>query len=303
MKKIVSIVLIALSCCATAFAQHNFRTGYFLDGYIYKHKLNPAFASDRGYFAIPVAGFVSAGVETDFALSTFLYPDGQGNLTTFLDPNIKAEDFLSAIKDNNPLNVNAEIGLFSMGFHLGKCFNTLDLSLKADVRTNIPGSLFSWVKQYDNTIDMSNLGLNGDARLELAYGVSRKYGDKFRFGVKFKAIAGLAKANYAMDNLTLTMDEYAWNVTTKGSGYFYAPTVGFKTNEAGAITGLTAAPLNDYMQYVDAAVKAKNFGAAIDLGFSWDMLSFLTISASVTDLGYILWNDLSRLESFESTVA
>jgi hypothetical protein len=301
MKKIVCIALIALSCCATAFAQHNFRTGYFLDGYIYKHKLNPALASDRGYFAI--GGYISAGVETDLALSTFLYPDGPGNLTTFLDPNIKAEDFLSAIKENNPLNANVDVSLLSMGFHLGKCFNTLDLSLKADVRTNIPGSLFSWAKQYDNAIDMSNLGLNGDARLELAYGVSRKYGEKFRFGVKFKAIAGLAKANYTMDNLSLTMDEYAWSVKTKGSGYFYAPTVGFKTNEAGAINGFTAAPLNDYMQYVDAAVKAQNFGAAIDLGFSWDMFSFLTVSASVTDLGYILWNDLSTLGSFESTVA
>lgn len=300
MKRIICIALIVLSSCATAFAQHNFRTGYFLDGYIYKHKLNPAFAHERGYFAIPVAGYVSAGVETDLALSTFLYPDGNGNLITFLDPSIKAEDFLSGIKENNPLNVNVDVPVLSMGFHLGKSFNTLDLSVKADVRSNLPGSLFSWAKQYGNTLDMSNFGVNADTRVELSYGVSRKFGEKFRLGFKVKAIAGLAKAKYEMEHLALNMDQSAWTVTSKGAGYFSAPAIGLKTNEAGAISGLNIP--SDYNDIINDALQLKNIGGAIDLGFSWDIFSWLTLSASVTDLGYINWTGISRLESTEGQV-
>lgn len=301
MKRIICIALIVLSSCATAFAQHNFRTGYFLDGYIYKHKLNPAFAHERGYFAIPVAGYVSAGVETDLALSTFLYPDGNGNLITFLDPSIKAEDFLSGIKENNPLNVNVDVPVLSMGFHLGKSFNTLDLSIKTDVRTNLPGSLFAWAKQYGNTLDMSDFGLNADARLELSYGLSRKFGERFRLGFKIKAIAGLAKANYQMEQLVLTMNQDAWTVASKGSGYFAAPAIGLKTDETGAITGLNIP--SDYNDIINDVLQLKNMGAAIDLGFSWDLCSWITLSASVTDLGYIDWTGISRLESLEGTVA
>ena len=301
MKKIFYTVLLALSFCATASAQHNLRTGYFLDGYIYKHKLNPAFASDRGYFAIPVAGYVSAGVESNLAVSTFLTPDGNGNLMTFLNPSVSTEDFLSGIAENNPLNVNVDIPVLSFGFHAGKSFNTLDLSLKTDVRTNIPGSMFSWAKQYGDTFDMSNFGLNADARLELAYGYSRQFGEKFRFGFKLKFIAGLAKANYAMEQLTMTMTESEWSVASKGAGYFAAPGIGFKTTDAGAISGFNVP--SDYQLMIDSAIQNKNYGGAVDLGFSWDIFKWLTLSASVTDLGFVNWNGVSRLESAERVTA
>lgn len=299
MKRLFCIAIIALSFCATASAQHNFRTGYFLDGYVYKHKLNPAFASDRGYFAIPVAGQISAGVETDMALSTFLYPDGNGNLVTFLDPSISAEEVMDGIKTNNPLNVNLDLPVISLGFHAGKSFNTLDLSLKTDVRSNIPGSLFSWAKQYGNTLDMSKFGLNADARLELSYGYSRQIGEKFRFGFKLKFLAALAKASYNMDQMILTANEDAWRVTSQGSGYFYAPGIGFKKDDAGVITGLD---VPHYEDIIDAALMSRNFGGAIDLGITYDIFKWMTVSASVTDLGVVGWNGLTKIGSNESSV-
>ena len=298
MKRLAISIALVFACIATASAQHNFRTGYFLDGYIYKHKLNPAFASDRGYFAIPVAGQVSVGAETNLSLSTFLYPDGNGNLVTFLNPNVMAEDFMKGINANNPLNVNTDLPVISLGFHAGKSFNTIDLSLKADVRTNLPGSLFSWAKQSGNMLDLSDLGLKGDARLELSYGYSRAIGEKFRIGFKLKFLAGLAKASYTMDKLALTMDQQAWQVAAQGNGYFWAPAVGFVTDDTGAITGFNANP--ELM--LDAALKSRNFGGAIDLGFSYDILSWLTLSGSVTDLGFINWSGLSRLESADNTL-
>lgn len=297
MKKL-TITLLSVLMCVCASAQHNLRSGYFLDGYAYKHKLNPAFGSDRGYFAIPVAGYTTAGVETNLALSTFLYPTGDGNLTTFLSSSVSAEDFLSRISSDNPLNVNADLSLISLGFNAGKSFNTLDLSLKADVRADIPGALFSWAKQYGNSLDMSNFSLKADARLELSYGFSYEIGEWLRFGFKIKALAGLAKANYSMDKLALTMQDDVWRVESFGNGYFGVPGIGLAT-ENGEISGLDIPHYNDI---IDSALKFRNMGAAVDLGISMDLVKYLTVSASVTDLGFIKWNDLTALGSQEGVV-
>lgn len=193
MKRIFSALLV-LFMTIPVLAQHNHRTGYFLDGYTYKYKINPAFGSDRGYFAIPVAGFSSLAVESPLQLSSLLYPTGNdGELVTFMSPSVSAQDVMSGVNKMNPVNINADISVLSFGFNTRKSFHTLDLSLKADVRANVPGALFSWVKETAEVLDMSKLGVNADSRLELSYGYSRSIiFDKARFGVRVKLLAGLA---------------------------------------------------------------------------------------------------------------
>ena len=303
MKKIFCIALLALSFCATVSAQHNLRTGYFLDGYIYKHKLNPALASDRGYFAIPIAGYVSAGVESTLPASTFLAADANGKMMTFINPNVNAEDVLSGISANAnyPMNLNLDVPVISFGFHAGKSFNTLDLSLKSDVRSTVPGSMFYWAKQqYGSSMNMSDFALNSNTRLELSYGYSRQCGEKFRFGFKLKFLAGLVKADYTMENLTMGVENDVWSIAAKGSGYYASSGVGLKTNDAGIITGFDA-PKNASAIF-NSVKNTKNYGGAVDLGISWDILSWITLSASVTDLGVLNWNNVSTLESVERTM-
>ena len=120
-----------------------------------------------------------------------------------------------------------------------------------------------------------------------------------RIGFKLKFIAALAKASYTMDKLTLSMNNDAWRVSSLGSGYFYAPGVGFKTTDAGAIEGLD---IPYYEDIIDAALNSRNFGGAVDLGFAYDIFSWLTVSASVTDLGLVNWNGIYRIGSNESLV-
>ena len=299
MKKLICAALAGLLLCTAASAQHNFRTGYFLDGYTYNHKLNPAFASDRGYFAIPGVGYTTAGVETNMSLSTFLYPDGKGNLNTFLSPDVLASDFMKGIQTNNPINANVDLSVLSLGFHAGKSFNTLDISFKTDVRSNLPGSLFSWAKQGGNTVDLSDLALRADSRVELAYGYSRSIGDKLRIGLKLKFIATIANASYHVDQLRMTMDEDVWRVASKGHGHFYAPGVALGMDENGLINGID---IPHYTDILNEAVGSKTYGGAIDLGFSYDIRKWLTVSASVTDLGFVNMTGVTLLESSSHTL-
>lgn len=297
MKRIGICILLTLSFVTSAMAQQNLRTGYFLDGYTYKHKLNPAFGADRGYIALPFLGYASTGVETNIALSSFLYPSGSGSLLTFMDKSIKSEDFLKNFHDNNPLSANMDLGLFSIGFNAGKSFNTLDVSLKANVRANLPGSFFAWTKEFGDKLDMSQFGFNLGAHMEVAYGHSRSIGEKLRVGMKLKFLAGLAKGGYAMDKLTLDMSGDSWSLNSKGSGVFVGPGLMLDSDEDGYITSIEMSTDKE-----DIIQGLKNFGFAVDLGASYDILDWLTVSAAVRDLGFISWNQAHILGSDESNL-
>ena len=294
--KRIFYTLFVLLMTIPAFAQHNHRTGYFLDGYTYKYKINPAFGGDRGYFAIPVAGFTSLGVESPLKLSGLLYPTGNdGELVTFLSPTVTVQDLMDGVKPMNPINVNTDISVISFGFNTKKSFHTVDLSVKADARVNVPGSLFSWVKKTSDVLDMSKLGVNADARLELSYGYSRAILKNARFGVRVKLLAGLAKAQYMMDRLHLTANADKWTVKASGSGYYAAP---FPLMTEGADRRISGFEMpDDYNVIIDNVLSARNLGAAVDLGFCIDLIKYLTISASVTDLGFMTWNNAYMLGS------
>lgn len=294
--KRIFFALFVLFMTVPVFAQHNHRTGYFLDGYTYKYKINPAFGADRGYFAIPVAGFTSASLETPLKLSGLLYPTGNnGELVTFLSPTVSLDDVMQGVKSMNPINANADISVISLGFNTKKSFHTIDLSLKADARMNVPGALFSWAKEAYEVLDMSKLALNADARLELSYGYSRAILKNARFGFRVKLLAGLVKAQYMMDKLYLTANQDQWTVESAGSGYYAAP---FPLITDGADRRVSEIEMpGDYNEIIDNVIAARNLGAAIDLGFSIDVIKYLTLSASVTDLGVMTWNNAYMLGS------
>ena len=77
------------------------RTSYFLESMPMRHRLNPALVSDRGYISIPAIGNINAATQSNVGLTAFLYPLPDGRLTTFMNPIVSAETFLSRIKNRN----------------------------------------------------------------------------------------------------------------------------------------------------------------------------------------------------------
>ena len=144
---IISIIMLFASVVALS-AQQNLRTAYFLDGYTYNYKLNPAFAPERGFFAIPALGNLGIGMETNFALSTFLYPTYDGNLTTFLNNSVDDAFFLNKLNTLNLVSASINESLVSTGFRIGESFHTIDLSVKADAGAVVPKDLFEFLKNF-----------------------------------------------------------------------------------------------------------------------------------------------------------
>ena len=202
---IISIIIMFVSVVALN-AQQNLRTAYFLDGYTYAYKMNPALQGERGFVSIPALGKLSLGAESNLGLSTFVKPS-DGKLITFLHPEFSENELLKGMKHGNAMFANIDMPVLAFGFRTGKAYHTVDLSVRADADANLTKDLFHFMKVGSadgaDSWDISDLGARVEARMELAYGYSRKFGEKVSVGARVKALMGVARADIAMDKMNL----------------------------------------------------------------------------------------------------
>ncbi|MBQ8421452.1 MAG: hypothetical protein IJX11_04240 [Bacteroidales bacterium] len=306
MKKISYMIMAAammLGLGVTASAQQNLRSGYFLDGYTYKYKMNPSAQGERGFFAIPVLGNLSIGLESNLALSNFVYP-GENGPVTFLHPSVSDATFLDGLKDYSEINANINTSILAAGFRIGKSYHTVDLSLRTDIGTALPKDMFRFMKvgaSDGNTMyNFSNIAAKADARLELAYGYSRPITWWLTAGARVKLLMGLAKADMCLDEMNLALNADAWTVKASGELALSAPVTIPTKAESADPASYTYSPdaldwsnigLPSTSELLSIIKNPSNFGAAIDLGLTAYFLDYFTASASILDLGFMKWNN------------
>lgn len=290
-KYLYTAIILLVSSVSSIYAQQNLRTAYFLDGYTYAYKFNPAIQGERGFFAIPVLGKTALGLESDVALSTFLYPTADGKMTTFMNPMVSSSDFLGSLKDNNRFDFNIDIPVIAFGFYTGSTYHVVDMSLRADAGMNMPKSLFSFMKEGSSngvtSWDISDIRARVDSRLELSYGLSRRFGENVSVGARFKMLVGLARAEMLMNNMQFQMASDQWSVNALGSLSINGPVDVGTVGEGNTIDW-------NSLEYPTSIEDLENMdipgGFAVDLGVSVDFLEYFTASAAVLDLGSIKWN-------------
>lgn len=281
------IVLAALILAFPSMYAQNFRTGYFLDGYMYKYQLNPAFQGERGFIALPAIGKVSVGLESNMALGSFVYPTSDGTLITALHPDVSAEDFLKNIKKENPTSINSDINLFALGFRAKSTYHTLDFSLQERGSMALPGDAFRFIKggsSDENPIyDLSSLGISANIYAQAAYGFSVKIKDFMSLGFRAKFLMGIQRVETNFNNLNLTLGSDKWSANADGEMF---------------MTSIPSAYLNgddiDLVGELMTAATKPNMGLAFDFGVSFDILKHITLSASVLDFGNMSWNNVTR---------
>lgn len=107
MKKYIICIIIAITAGLNAkVSAQGLNSGYFTDGYTFAHQLNPAFDNDHNYFSIPVLGNINIGTRGNVGLGSFLFPYKNGQLTTFMNSSVSAEEFLGGLKDNNRIGAS-----------------------------------------------------------------------------------------------------------------------------------------------------------------------------------------------------
>ncbi len=280
MKKLY--ILIAAALLATGAAAQN-PSAYFMEGSTFRSQFNPAFAPLRGYVNIPVLGGVDITLSGHLALDTVLYPRN-GNLVTLLDSSVSSADALENLKTKNLLGLGTRINVIGFGAFTKnhKNFWSFDLNVRANEDTNLPYSLFEFIKLGQEG-NISGFGASASAYAEAAFSYSFPLmNDRLYVGVRGKFLVGQARTHVNYDRFNVSLQQERWYVDTQGSIDITAGGAEAKVNPETGIFELGDIDIKP--------TKPAGYGGAVDLGATYDILPNLQASLAVTDLGFISWS-------------
>lgn len=296
--------MIAAAMVATAFgasAQEASRTGYFTEGYTFRHELNPAFGGEYNYVSIPALGNLNVSLMSNVGVNTFLYKLPDGRLTTFMSPSVDAQTFLKKIHNSNKANMNLNEVLLSGGWKAWGGFNTVTISARADAGVNLPKDLLRFMKlgQVGEATDYSfkNLRVDASAMAEVALGHSRQILPELRVGAKLNLLFGVANASARIDRMDIHMGTDSWQVSAQGSMNLAAGSGLYVPTKAEAGKHYDTPDMADLVEWGDIDYSFKGlsgFGMTLDLGATYDMSRFvdgLEVSAAILDLGFMSWSN------------
>lgn len=285
-----------LLCFQSSLSAQELETGYFLGGNPYAFRLNPAFQSERSIFSLAL-GQTGLGAWSNLGVSTLLYPDASnGSVYTFMNDQVNPAVFLSKIRKRNSVDLDALVNLMTVGFWAGERFMTLDFNIRSLNAVSAPYDLFALLKEgteSQNSFDLSGTGFRSKSFVEAAFGWSKNYGNVFNVGFRIKGLVGILEMEAIARNMRLSMSDERWEIQAKSVLNASSPS-------------LKAVWDGGYLSSVEMAegkYGPAGFGAGVDLGVSWNVLPLLTVSASVLDVGGILWNREIRGISPETSYA
>ena len=306
--KIAAALLFAVSLpTVSTLAQNSLRSAYFLEGYTYRHQMNPAFANERNYISMPLIplGSFNVGLQSTVGVKDFIHKLPDGSLTTFLNDHVDAGEFLDGLKNRNRLNLDLDMTILSFGFHKWGGFNTFDLSVKSGTRMNLPKDLFEFAKvgmaNGNSEYTLEDMGIYSNNYAEIAFGHSRKIMDKLTVGAKVKFLLGIYNADFHVNDMKLTLTDDKWAVSGNGefssAGIVDIPT---KTKlkdvvdeNTGAVVGQKEEEELDF-DNIETGNAIGGFGMAFDFGATYQLREDLELSMAVLDLGWISYKNATQ---------
>lgn len=302
----IGFAVILFSVVGSQLSAQELGTAYFTDSYTFRHTMNPAFAPSKGYVAIPVLGNMNMSMQGNLNLDALLYPNPEygkvkdaEKTATFMHPAISADEALSNFnKDGNKLLMDLDITLVSVGFKQWGGFNTIELKQRTNMGVSLPYELFEMAKNLGNrSYDITDMNMRVQSYTELALGHSRQLIDNLRVGAKAKLLFGTGRANLDINHLHASFEGDQWvlegeakgEVNLNGASFKQSAPKEYKTRE-GSYQQVDGINNNGF--------GISGFGAGLDLGAVYsfrdmgiDWLEALTLSAALTDFGFISWNN------------
>lgn len=298
MKKIYSkIAALALMLAPAGATAQNLESGFFTDGYLYRHEMNPAIENSRNYVAMPFLGNINVGMSGNIGIRDVLF-NRNGRTVLYTNPQVDAAEFMNGIGNRNRINSDFKIQLLGAGFKAWGGYNTIGINIRGNASTIIPKSIFDITKNglKNQTYDTSDLNAHAHSYAEIALGHSRKINEKWRVGAKFKFLlgAGNVDANVKKGTITLGENGYVANVDAELKGNIAG--LSYKTKVSEHNPGrmiMNGMKVSGY--------KISGFGAAFDFGAEYKINDDWKVMASLTDLGFIRWKN-NQLAATQGTV-
>ena len=303
MKKSLRYMAAALTMAAAILptSAQELRTSYFMETSNYRHQMNPALL-DSPYVGLLFSN-INIGMTGNIGAKQFIFdtnglPGYTGNYryTTFMDPNVDAKTFLNKLHDKNRFDLYLNYNLFSVGFKAWGGVNLLELNLRSNTNLTLPKGLFEFAKTAGEKehYEFGGLGMRTQNYMELALGHSRDINKQWRVGGKLKFLIGAAYADFTADNVTLDMTEDAWRIQSNAqmkASLLKSDVIHEDPSKNSADGRPRVKELDNF------GFSLPGFGMALDLGVTYKPIETLTLSAAITDLGFISWKNTHHASS------
>lgn len=285
---------------ATTASAQELRSSYFMQTSNFRHQMNPALL-DSSYVAA-LLGNVNIGTTGNIGLSNFVYKlegNPRYDLTTFMSPTVSAGEFLGGLNDKNRFDVYLNYNIFSMAFKAFCGMNLVELNLRSNTNGSLPYELFEFMKTTGakEHYQLHDIGMRTSNYLELALGHSRPITDKLTVGAKLKFLLGAAYSDFSVERLDLTMNGDKWSID--GDARLKAAILKSELEHDldKPVSGGDRPGRKRVKGLEDVTFGLPGFGMAVDLGATYKLMDDLTLSASVTDLGFISWSGVQQASS------
>ena len=303
MKKSLRYMAAALTMAAAILptSAQELRTSYFMETSNFRHQMNPALL-DSPYVGLLFSN-INIGMTGNIGAKQFIFdtnglPGYTGNYryTTFMDPNVDAKTFLNKLHDKNRFDLYLNYNLFSVGFKAWGGVNLLELNLRSNTNLTLPKGLFEFAKTAGEKehYEFGGLGMRTQNYMELALGHSRDINKQWRVGGKLKFLIGAAYADFTADNVTLDMTEDAWRIQSNAqmkASLLKSDVIHEDPSKNSADGRPRVKELDNF------GFSLPGFGMALDLGVTYKPIDNLTLSAAITDLGFISWKNTHHASS------
>ena len=296
--KYTAAALLGLGSLGIPAQAQELRTSYFQQTSNFRHQMNPAFL-DSAYTSV-LLGNINVGLTGNVGLRNFVYKAQPGtgyDLVTFMHPDVSASQFLGELHDKNRADIYLNYNLFSAAFRAFGGTNLLELNIRSNTNLTLPKELFEFMKEagaHDH-YSISDGGIRSQNYMELALGHARSLlDDRLRVGAKVKFLFGVAYADMDINNLDLTLNGDYWRVQAdvQAKAALLNSTWSYEEGKEDPVTGR---PRLDGID--ETSFGLPGFGMAFDLGASYKVMDGLTVSAGITDLGFIRWKNMLKASS------
>ena len=313
-----AIVALLVLATATGNAQ-SVRSTYFMDGAQYRLQLNPALAPERGYINLPVIGHAEASVRSNTmglndVVDIIKNADDADYFTT--------DKFYGKLKDMNHASATAATDVIAAGFWHGKGFMSLNMTVKADGNLSVPREMFSFMRDmkgmnhndYSNYLrDINGGDMNVNVYTELGFGYTRVINDHVSLGGRVKGLLGHGNVSLKMEKAVIKTNlegldpDLDW---TTADPIMLAKATGSASVDVKATLESSAHGLNyklsrdgyiDDVEFKAGKMGVCGLGAAMDLGIEYSPNDMFSLSAAVTDLGFIRWSKGNTVRAYSNT--
>ena len=303
MKKSLRYMAAALTMAAAILptSAQELRTSFFMETSNYRHQTIPALL-DSPYVGLCFSN-INIGMTGNIGAKQFIFDTnglsgytGNYRYTTFMDPSVDAATFLNKLHDKNRFDLYLNYNLFSVGFKAWGGVNLLELNLRSNTNLTLPKGLFEFAKTAGEKehYEFGGLGMRTQNYMELALGHSRDINKQWRVGGKLKFLIGAAYADFTADNVTLDMTEDAWRIQSNAqmkASLLKSDVIHEDPSKNSADGRPRVKELDNF------GFSLPGFGMALDLGVTYKPIENLTLSAAITDLGFISWKNTHHASS------